>query len=124
MCMIYAQKYTYTLIWLSNVVYSLQKMAVFQTEPMVPLSIDQNQRCLPGAGTWLPPSPWRCSSTFPELSRCSHLCHQISGEGEPFSPGPEQPELGKLTFSYQWVDLHLLLSAQTNILWILPFPST
>ena len=53
---------------------------------------------IPGAGTWLPPSPWRCSSTFPELLRCSHLCHQISGEGESFSPGLEQPELGKVTF--------------------------
>ena len=51
---------------------------------------------IPGAGTWLPLSPWRCSSTFPELLKCSHLCHQISGEGEPFSPGREQQELGCL----------------------------
>ena len=68
----------------------------------VPLSKKTNMSCssdlISGAGTWLPPSSWRCSSTFPELLKCSHLCHQISGAGEQFSPGPEQPELGKVTF--------------------------
>ena len=68
----------------------------------VPLSKNLKMSCsfdlIWRAGTWLPPSPLRCSSTFPELLKCSHLCHQISGAGEQFSPGPEHPELGKVTF--------------------------
>ena len=99
----------------------------------MPLSIDQNQRCLPGAGTWLPPSPWRCSSTFPELLKCSHLCHQISGEGELFSLGPEQPELGKVTFHINrliciYCCLHKLISfgsfpkGSSLSLYLIPIP--